>query len=240
MVRRYKKKPFYEASKIPQATVFKVVSGYTMGMSAQKCADQVGISRQSVQKIYTAIGERVVWLLEGNFPTSNNKMGDFLTKFGDVAVFNQMLELLKEKSRGILSQYGSEITYEDFKNYRETGAITINGQQGQEKTATHHFFRYRILNLLIRLSEKNYGIREAQYPRHYAFCKLYFLVLTVMMSQTIIETNATGVTHAQMHEKMLSQVDEDKRGKLESMIFEAKCNMILTMLMVFSLYEQAI
>ena len=139
-----------------------------------------------------------------------------------------------------MSQYGSKITYEDFKNYRETGAITINGQQGQEKTATHHFFRYRILNLLIRLSEKNYGIREAQYPRHYAFCKLYYLVLTVMMSQTINETNVTGVTHAQMHEKMLSQVDEDKRSTLETMIFEAKCNMVLCMLLIFSLYEEAI
>ena len=240
MVRRYKKKPFYEASKIPQATVFKVVAGYTMGMSSQKCADQVGLSRQSVQKIFTDIGERVVWLLEGNFPTSNNRMGDFLTKFGDVAVFNQMLELLKEKSGEILSQYGSEITYEDFKNYRETGAITINGQQGQEKTATHHFFRYRIINLLIRLSEKNYGIREAQYPRHYAFCKLYFLILTVMMSQTIHETNATGISHAKMHEKILSQVAEDKRSALETMIFEAKCNMVSCMLLIFSLYDEAI
>lgn len=239
MVRRYQKKPFYEASKIPQETVFKVVAGYTMGQSAKMCGEKVGISRQSVQKIYTAIGERVIWLLDGNFPTSNNKLGDFLTKFGDVAVFNDALELIKENAPKILGQYGAEITYEDFKNYREYGKVSVDDELGQSETTTTHFFRYRLLNFLIRISEKNYGIREAQYPRHYAFAKLYFMVLTVMMSQLNHDTQKTGITHAETHKDTLEMVDEHKRGKLEMMIFEAKCNMVITMLLVFSLYQEA-
>lgn len=240
MVRRYKKKPFYEAAKIPQETVFKVVAGYTMGYSARFCGEKVGISRQSVQKIYTAIGERVIWLLEGHYPTSNNKLGDFLTKFGDVAVFNDALELIKKNAPIVLSQYGAEITYEDFKNYREYGKVAVDGERGKNETSTTHAFRYRLLKFLIRISERNYGIREAQYPRHYAFAKLYIMVLTVMMSQLNHDTLQTGVSHAEIHKDILEKVEEDKRSKLETMIFEAKCNMVITMLLVFSLYQEAI
>ena len=65
------------------------------------------------------------------------------------------------------------------------------------------------------------------------------MVLTVMMSQLNHDTEKTGITHAETHKDMLEMVDEDKRGKLEMMIFEAKCNMVITMLLVFSLYQEA-
>jgi hypothetical protein len=241
MVRKYKKKPFYEASKIPEEQVFKVVACYAMGQSARICAEQTGLSRQSVQNIYSAVGERVVWLLEGNFPTTNNKLGDFLEKFGDVAVFNTLLELMKEKSAHILSLYGAEITYEDYQNYRDSGEITVDEERGETETNTTRFFRYRLFQLLTKMSEKNYGMKEEHYAKHYAFCQIYFMVKTLMVTLLENETAVTGKTHADFHAGLLSQVDGDeKKAQLETMIFEAQCNMVLCMLLIFSLYEQAI
>jgi hypothetical protein len=241
VVRKYKKKSFYEASKIPQEQVFKVIACYTMGQGARICAERTGLSRQSVQNLYSTIGERMVWLLEGNFPTTNNKLGDFLEKFGDVAVFNTLLELMKEKSAHILSLYGAEITYEDYQNYRQFGKVTVDEARGETETNTTRFFRYRLFQLLTKLSEKNYGIKEAHYAKHFAFCQLYFMVTTLMITIIENETELTGKSHADFHADLLSQVDGDvNKSKLETMIFEAKCNMVLTMLIIFSLYEQAI
>lgn len=241
MVRKYKKKPFYEASKIPQDQVFKVIASYTMGQSARNCAESTNLSRQSVQNIYNAIGERIVWLLEGNFPTTNNKLGDFLNKFGDVSVFNTLLELMKEKSAHILGLYGAEITYEDYQNYRNEGKIKVDEDRDEAETNTTRFFRYRLFQLLTRLSEKNYGIKEAHYKKHYAFCRIYFMVKTLMITILKNEMEQTGKSHADFHKNLLSQVTDDtKKAKLETMIFEAKCNMVLSMLLIFSLYEQAL
>ena len=240
MVRRYKKKPFYEAAKIPQETVFKVVACYAMGQSARVCAERTGISRQSAQKLYADFGDRVSLILDGNFPSSNNKLGDGVAKFGDMSVFNELIEVLRQRAGDILRLFGAEITFHDFKRYCDSGSLEIDPSCNETETQTTRFFRYRLFQLLMKYAQKSYGLRETQYPKHYAFCKLYFLVLTVMLTITKQEKEKSGIAHVDLHQHILAQVSAEKQGKLESMIFDAKCQMVMSMLILFSLYERAI
>ena len=126
-----------------------------------------GCSRQSVQDLYAELGKRVEFIMEGNFPDMEKR---------------DSAELMTPEMRGAVRSLSSDferigrlyaplVSYEDYAEYRRSGATNIKARDSALQF--HHYNLYRTLHSLSSLA---FGITEKNFGRHLAYCRFRYLM----------------------------------------------------------------
>lgn len=142
------------------------------GANSKRCAEDVGISRNAAQSIFSLLGERVAQISDGSYPSPDTNAEENVLELE----YRKALRIMKERHYVAEYFFAQEVTFEEFQEYKKSGQLPSD-----ELSEKRRFYKYTLFRTLYDFSAKTYGITRKTYSKFYSFCKFQFLVGIVII-----------------------------------------------------------
>lgn len=173
-VRTYKpKNPYCIGTKLSIEAFEKVLEGFVRTASAKRCAAHAQCSQTTVQRVYTALGERVYWLVSGNLPDFKGKHAVRL--IGNTRVRNALVaQACDEPVWSQLTQPGKYAEYLAYRERDHRGVV-----EGENKLLSPLQLN-AIYDVVCEMNRRRRGLTAASFHRHFAVALLWAVLLEVL------------------------------------------------------------